>query len=158
MTIPEDPHISSQAEQLSPADVVLSARMADLQKSLNDLTPEVTKLQTDQRSTWAWLKGGAGFIAFDIVVTILGIILGVNVYNVSHDNDALISQLQEQQVRLNNSIHETCNLYGTFLNFYSDAAKVRFAGGPAQYDQLYTVLQTSSDRLNCGTKHVVPGT
>ncbi len=149
---------TAPAEQLRMADEAITARMADLQKSLNDLTPEVTKLQTDQKTTWTWLKSGAGFIAFDIIVTVLGIILGVNVYNVSHDNDALISQLQEQQVKLNNSIHETCNLYGTFISFYSDAAKSRFAGGPAQYDQLYTVLQTSSDRLNCGTKHVVPGT
>jgi hypothetical protein len=154
MTTPQDPRVGPHVEM----DNALSARMEDLRQTLAELTPEVTKLQQDQKSTWTWLKGGAGFVLFDIIVTILGIILGINVYNVSHQNDQLIAQLQQQQGRLATSIHETCNLYGTFINFYSDAAKGRFAGGPVQYDQLYVTLQTSADNLQCGIKHVVPGT
>jgi hypothetical protein len=91
-------------------------------------------------------------------VTVLGVVMGFNLYSVEHQNDALINQIRDQQVRLGVSIHETCNLYGTFLNFYSDAAKARFVGGPAQYDQLYLTLQTSADNLQCGIRHVVPGT
>jgi hypothetical protein len=45
-----------------------------------------------------------------------------------------------------------------FLNFYSDAARARFPQGAAAYDQGFTQLQKSSDNLQCGLKHVVPGT
>jgi hypothetical protein len=165
MTVPvdpaNDPHINAEAQPpaaMSDVDNALAARMESLRKTLAELTPEVTKLQNDQKSTWAWLKGGAGFIAFDILVTLAGVILGVNVYSVSHQNDQLITQLQQQQIRLGTSIHETCNLYGTFINFYSPASRDRFAGGAAQYNQLYIVLQHSADNLQCGIKHVVPGT
>jgi hypothetical protein len=163
MTTPADPHVNPEAVEAPPIAVVgpesaIADRMEQLRKTIAELTPEVTKLQQEQKSTWAWLKGGAGFVVFDILVTVAGLILGINVYSVSHQNDALISQLQAQQARLATSIHETCNLYGTFINFYSPAARDRFAGGPVQYDQLYLVLQKSADNLNCGVKHVVPGT
>jgi hypothetical protein len=162
MTTPtNDPHISQHAatvEKIAAADDSLSVRIEGLRQTLAQLAPEVTKLQSDQKSVWGWLKGGAGFIVFDIIVTVLGIILGFNVYSVSHQNDQLIAQLQQQQTRLGTSIHETCNLYGTFIGFYSPAARERFAGGPAQYDQLYVTLQKSADNLQCGVKHVIPGT
>lgn len=163
MTVPvdptQDPHIAEDSQPpVSDTDNALATRMESLRQTLAELTPEVTKLQNEQKSTWTWLKGGAGFIAFDILVTALGLILGVNVYRVEHQNDALIAQIQQQQVRLGTSIHETCNLYGLFDSFYSDAAKARFAGGPVKYDQLYAQLQVSSDNLQCGLKHIVPGT
>jgi hypothetical protein len=161
MTTPADPHVNPEVIGDTPIvgpESAIANRMEALRKTLAELTPEVTKLQQEQKSTWAWLKGGAGFVVFDILVTVAGLILGVNVYSVSHQNDALITQLQQQQTRLAVSIHETCNLYGTFIGFYSPAAKDRFAGGPAQYDQLYLVLQKSADNLQCGVKHVVPGT
>lgn len=152
-----DPAINHTAE-IQAADDSLAVRVEALRKVIADLSPEVTKLQTDQKTVWGWLKSGAGFVAFDIIITIIGIIFGLNIHNVENSNRVLLDQVQGQQSRLNTSIHETCNLYGTFLSFYSDAAKARFAGGPAQYDQLYLTLQNSSDRLQCGTKHVVPGT
>lgn len=168
MTIPgqpvepePDPHISDHAAvvgQTEYADDTLANRVEGLRQTLAQLSPEVTRLQGQQKTVWSWLKGGAGFIAFDVIVTVLGVVMGFNLYSVEHQNDALINQLQAQQSRLSTSIHETCNLYGTFLNFYSDAAKTRFVGGPAQYDQLYLTLQTSADNLQCGIKHVVPGT
>lgn len=168
MTIPgqssdevSDPHISEHAasiEQVNYADDTLSDRVESLRQTLALLSPEVTKLQSQQKSVWSWLKGGAGFIAFDVIVTVLGVVMGFNLYSVEHQNDALINQLQAQQTRLNTSIHETCNLYGLFLNFYSDAARTRFPQGAAAYDQGYAQLQKSSDNLQCGLKHVVPGT
>jgi hypothetical protein len=156
-----DPHISEHAAavgQTEYSDDTLSNRVESLRQTLAQLSPEVTKLQGQQKTVWSWLKGGAGFIAFDVIVTVLGVVMGFNLYSVEHQNDTLINQIRDQQVRLGVSIHETCNLYGTFLNFYSDAAKARFVGGPAQYDQLYLTLQTSADNLQCGIKHVVPGT
>lgn len=161
MTMPQDPHIAEEAQALaamSDVDNALATRMESLRKTLAELTPEVTKLQNEQKSTWAWLKSGAGFVAFDIIITVAGIIYGYNLHTVEHQNDAILSQVQAQQVRLATSIHETCNLYGTFINFYSPAAAARFASGPAQYNQLYIVLQHSADNLQCGIKHVVPGT
>lgn len=159
---PQDPHIAEEAQPpaatLGEADSALAARMESLRLTLAELTPEVTKLQNDQKSTWAWLKGGAGFIAFDILVTAIGFIIGISVYRVEHQNDALIAQIQQQQARLGTSIHETCNLYGLFESFYSDAAKARFAGGPVKYDQGYVQLQRSADNLQCGLPHIVPGT
>lgn len=170
MTEPEspinDPYTTSAktlqtaeaAAAISAADDALASRIEGLRQTIAQLAPEVTKLQGEQKSTWAWLKGGAGFIVFDIIVTVLGFVLGINVYNISHQKDALIVQLQQQQSRLGVSIHETCNLYGTFISFYSSAARDRFVGGPAQYDLLYVTLQKSADNLQCGIKHVVPGT
>lgn len=163
MTDPtQDPHIAEEAQppvgSLNDVDSALATRMESLRQTLAQLTPEVTKLQNEQKSTWAWLKSGAGFIAFDIIITVLGIIYGYNLHTVEHQNDALLSQLQTQQARLATSIHETCNLYGTFINFYSPAARDRFTGGAAQYNELYIVLQRSADNLQCGIKHVVPGT
>lgn len=168
MTIPEkpvelgpDPHISEHAAavgQTEYSDDTLSNRVESLRQTLAQLSPEVTKLQGQQKTVWSWLKGGAGFIAFDVIVTVLGVVMGFNLYSVEHQNDALINQLQAQQARLNTSIHETCNLYGLFLNFYSDAARTRFPQGAAAYDQGYVQLQKSSDNLQCGIKHVVPGT
>lgn len=166
MTMPvdptQDPHIAGESQPpavvMSDVDNALATRMESLRKTLAELTPEVTKLQNDQKSTWNWLKGGAGFIAFDILVTVLGFILGINVYRVEHQNDALIAQIQQQQARLGTSIHETCNLYALFESFYSPAARDRFAGGAVKYDQGYIELQRSSDNLQCGLKHVVPGT
>ena len=156
-----DPALSPHAEMLADAqsaDAALAERVEALRKTLAGLSPEVTKLQSEQKTVWSWLKGGGVLIAFDLLVTIAGVIFGVYLHRVQNNNEALIEQVQNNQMRLNTSIHETCNLYGTFLNFYSDAAKARFTGGPAQYDQLYLTLQNSSDRLQCGTKHVVPGT
>lgn len=156
-----DPHIAPHAEavqQLAAVDDTLSNRVESLRKTLSELAPEVTKIRGEQNTVWSWLKGGGILIGFDILVTILGVILGFNVYSVQHQNDALIAQLQQQQGRLNVSIHEACNLYGTFESFYSDAAKARFVGGPVQYDILYKQLQASGDRLECNLKHVVPGT
>jgi hypothetical protein len=157
----DDPMVGPQAaamERIQKADDSLTARIENLRKTLGELTPEVSKLQQDQRTTFSWLKGGAGFIAFDVFVTVAGLLLGFHLHSVTNQNHNLIEQVQQNQARLDTSIHETCHVYGTFIGFYSDAAKSRFAGGPAQYDQLYIQLQQSSDRLNCGIKHVVPGT
>lgn len=148
-----DPVVSPTA-----TDAALSERVEALRQVINELTPEVTALQTDQKSAWNWIRSGAGFVAFDVIITVLGIIYGFYLHHVETDNHQLLNQVQAQQARLNTSIHETCNLYGTFIGFYSDAAKSRFAGGPSQYNQLYITLQDSADHLQCGIKHVVPGT
>lgn len=157
-----DPALSPQAETLagiqSAADDALAARVEALRKTIATLSPEVTKLQTEQQTVWTWLTRGGVLIAFDLLVTITGVIFGFYLHHVQSANEALIGQVKVNQERLNTSIHETCNLYSTFLGFYSDASKVRFIGGPVQYDKLYVTLQNSSDRLQCGTKHVVPGT
>lgn len=160
MTIPDDPHVSPEAAVPGPvhADDVLSARVESLRRTLAELAPEITKLQGEQKSVWSWLKGGAGFLVFDIVITIIGVIYGISLHSVEHQNDALITQLQIQQARLGTSVHETCNLYGLFESFYSDAARARFPQGGVAYDQGYIQLQHSSDNLQCGLKHVVPGT
>jgi hypothetical protein len=156
-----DPALSPHAEMLADAqsaDAALAERVEALRKTLSKLPQEITDLKNEQKSVWSWLKGGGVLIAFDLLVTIAGVIFGIYLHRVQNNNEALIEQVQNNQTRLNTSIHETCNLYGTFLGFYSDAAKARFVGGPAQYDQLYLTLQSSSDRLQCGTKHVVPRT
>jgi hypothetical protein len=161
MTTPEDPMIGDQGQKMErviQADEALADRIESLRQVIGELTPEVAKIKTEQKSVWGWLKGGGVLIAFDLLVTIAGVIFGIYLHRVQNNNEVLIEQVQNNQTRLNTSIHETCNLYGTFLGFYSDAAKARFVGGPAQYDQLYLTLQSSSDRLQCGTKHVVPGT
>ena len=164
MTTPDsDPFIGKNVlgetvERIYEADDSLSQRIESLRQTLGELTPEVTRLQTEQKSVWGWLKGGAGFVAFDIVITVIGIIFGLSIHHVENDNRVLLDQVRNQQTKVNTNIHETCSLYGTFESFYSEAAKARFVGGPAQYDQLYLQLQQSGDRLQCGLKHVVPGT
>jgi hypothetical protein len=164
VTTPEsDPLIGVRAEgetveRIQEADDSLSQRIEALRQTLGELTPEVARIQVEQKSVWGWLKGGAGFIAFDIIITIIGIIFGLSIHRVENDNRVLLDQVQNQQDRVNTNIHETCTLYGIFMSFYSDAAKARFAGGPAAYDQGYIKLQGSADRLQCGLKHVVPGT
>jgi hypothetical protein len=140
------------------ADDSLAVRVEALRKVISELSPEVTKLQTEQKTVWSWLKSGAGFIAFDVLITIVGLFYGIYLHRIESNNQALLDQTKQQQERLNTSIHETCNLYGMFESFYSDAAKGRFVGGPQQYDNLYIQLQTSADHLQCGLKHVVPGT
>lgn len=165
MTIPDgpysDPVVSPEAESLaSPLvnDDALATRVEALRKVISELSPEVVALQKSQKSVWGWLKGGAGFIAFDVAITLVGLFFGLHLRTLSADNQALLVQVQQQQARLGTSIHETCNLYGLFESFYSDAARNRFPQGPVAYDQGYVQLQRSSDHLQCGLKHVVPGT
>jgi len=145
-------------ERISNADDALNERIEALRQTLAQLTPDVKKLQGEQKTTWTWIKGGAGFIAFDVIITVAGLIFGIYLHHVEEDNHKLLSQVQDNQARLNTSVHETCNLYGTFESFYSDAAKARFVSGPQAYDNLYRQLQVSGDNLQCGIKHVVPGT
>jgi hypothetical protein len=163
MTTPEglDPVIrpdASALERIQTADDTLAQRVESLRKTIAELSPEVTRIQTEQKTVWAWVKSGAGFVLFDVIITIAGIFFGIHLHNVQNTNNDLIATVQHNQARLDASIHETCNLYGLFMSFYSDAAKVRFAGGPIAYDHGYIQLQSSSDRLQCGIKHVVPGT
>jgi hypothetical protein len=159
-----DPELGRE-KRVASSDVALAERVESLRKTLAELAPTIQTLEKKQGATeqkqntvMTWLKGGAGFIAFDIIITILGLIFGLNLAHVNNNNKAVIAQLQAQQATLDSSIHETCRLYGTFMSFYSPAARDRFVGGPGQYDQLYSTLQLSADRLNCGLKHVVPGT
>lgn len=165
MTIPDEPYpdpvVSPEAESLvNPPvnDDALATRVEALRQVISELSPEVTALQKSQQSVWGWLKGGAGFIAFDVAITLVGLFFGLHLRTLSADNQALLAQVQQQQARLGASIHETCNLYGLFESFYSDAARSRFPQGPVAYDQGYIQLQHSSDNLQCGLKHVVPGT
>lgn len=156
-----DPAVSPEAESLINADGnddALATRVEALRKVISELSPEVVALQKSQKSVWGWLKGGAGFIAFDVLITLAGLFFGLHLRTLSDDNQQLLAQVQQQQVRLGTSIHETCNLYGLFESFYSDAARNRFPQGPMAYDQGYIQLQHSSDNLQCGLKHVVPGT
>lgn len=156
-----DPALSPEAETIAniqAADDALSTRVEALRKVIAGISPEVAKLQTDQKTTWNWLKSGAGFIAFDVLITIFGLVFGFHLHTLINQNQSLLQQVQQTQTRLNISIHETCALYGTFEKFYSDAARGRFVGGPTEYDNLYVQLQTSADNLQCGLKHVVPGT
>lgn len=146
------------ATELQAADDSLAIRVEALRQVIAELSPEVTRLQTEQKSVWSWLKSGAGFIAFDVLITIVGLMYGIYLHRIESNNEALLGQVKTQQVQLNTSIHETCNLYGLFFKFYSPAAAGRFVQGPVVYDQLYTQLQRSSDNLRCGLPHVVPGT
>lgn len=103
------------------------------------LLTEIRDVKVDQGRSWKWLKRGGGFIAFDVVVTILGLIAGF--------------ALWDQQDRIDTTIHETCSLYSLVINSYSPAAAARSPLGPAQYDAVYRQLQISSDNLNCHIKH-----
>lgn len=152
-----DPVIHPSAE-LRAADDALAQRVEALRKTIADLSPVVSTLQTEQATVWTWLKSGGVLIAFDLLVTIVGVLFGIYLHHVQNSNQTLITQVSANQTRLNVSIHETCNLYGMFESFYSPAARDRFVGGPVLYDKLYIQLQNSSDHLQCGLKHVVPGT
>lgn len=155
---PTDPHAATAVPDavIELADAELLAEVQKLTQQVGKLTPAVATLQTKGNKTWSWLKGGIGFIAFDIAVTLIGVIFGAIVLHtadqtadIARQNTALIAQVATNQTKLNVTVHEFCGLYGSFIGFYSTKARDAFIGGPAQYDALYKQLLTSSADLQC---------
>lgn len=155
---PADPHAAPAAPDAATelADAALLAEVQKLTEQVGKLTPQVATLQTKGNKTWSWLKGGIGFIAFDIGITVVGIIFGIIVLHTAHQtevtaqqNTALIQRVATNQTKLDTTVHEFCGLYGSFIGFYSTKARDAFIGGPVQYDALYRQLLTSSKDLQC---------
>lgn len=153
-----DPYATSATPDAvtEQADAELLAEVQKLTAQVGKLAPEVATLKIRGNKTWSWLKGGIGFIAFDIVVTLAGIVFGVIVLHtadqtaaVARQNAVLIAQVTTNQTKLNTTVHEFCGLYGSFIGFYSTKARDAFVGGPTQYDELYKQLLTSSKDLQC---------
>lgn len=106
---------------------------------LAKLLGEIREVKVDQGRSWKWLKRGGGFIAFDVVVTILGLLAGL--------------ALWDQQGRIDTTIHETCSLYSLFINSYNPASAAKSPLGPEQYNIAFRQLQVSADNLDCHIKH-----
>lgn len=145
------------AADTAAADLALLASVEALTKQVEKLAPDVTNLKTEGKRSWAWIRGGMGFIAFDVVITIMGIIFGVVVLNIANQSEATaasaalaIHDVQLTQTRIESSIHEQCTLYAEFLSFYSAKAKMVSPQGPEAYDQAFRNLLTSADHLQCG--------
>jgi hypothetical protein len=155
------PAAPDAATELADAELLaevqaLTAQVSVLAPQVGKLVPDVTKLQKTDKRNWSWLKSGIGFMAFDIIVTLFGVIFGFSVYRIAHQteitaqqNTQLIQQVAANQARLDTTVHEFCSLYGSFIGFYSTKARDAFIGGPDQYNALYRQLVTSSNDLQC---------
>lgn len=144
------------SDETRAADAALLASVEALTQQVGILTPKVGTLQQSDQKSWRWIKGGVGFIAFDVVVTLIGVIFGFTVYHIAHDgndlaqqNHDLIQQVAVNQERLNTTVHEFCGLYSTFIGFYNAKSRANFAAGPEAYDRLYAHLIESSKTLDC---------
>lgn len=115
----------------------LVGRMDDLAGLLRQLG----EVKDDQKKTWWWLKGGAGFLIFDVAISILG---AIAIYL----GNGVIDQVQAQQ-------HNVCTLYSFVINSYNPAARERSPLGPVQYDNFYRQLQHAADGTQCGIPHKI---
>lgn len=60
--------------------------------------------------------------------------------------------------RISNSIHAQCSLYELLIPSWRGAPPPGNPVTPTQYRDAYISMQNTADMLNCGIKHVVPGT
>lgn len=129
---------------LGPPQEQLIDKMEDVAALLRDLK----KVKADQKKTWTWVKGGAGFILFDVLITVLGAIGIITMYGI-------INEVEDQGAKLQTSIHETCSLYGFVIQSYNQMSRDRSPLGPEAYDNFYRQLQGSADRLECHIPHKI---
>jgi Tfp pilus assembly protein PilN len=146
MTTP-DPHVNPQ--------VTLDSRVEELRQVTADVVVGAAEIKNDLKTLKTWL---AGLTAFTALLSLLGLVWFFHARSDDQQDDQAITQLQQQQARMDKDFHEICATDAHLLAFYSDKAKQVYFSGTAAYDQLYTDLQTSADNLQCGIKHVVPGT
>lgn len=148
----EDPAVVTPRESPElPEDrerVVTGATLVGKMDNLSVLLKELGEVQSEQKRSWRWIKGGSGFLAFDVIVSILGAIFIYAGTGVVHDVQAQGRLLQQQ-------VHETCSLYGFVIGNYNERSKATSAFGPAGYDNFYRQLEASSDRLKCGIPHKI---
>jgi hypothetical protein len=128
-----------------------------LTSAVDSWRAEQTKIDKEQKKSWNWIKGSIGFVAFDVVITFIGLYMGINVIRVSNENDALINQLQRQNMAISLVVNQnrvyiqqSCNLYSFVINGYGDIARARFAGGTSAYNNFIIDIQNGADALKCG--------
>jgi hypothetical protein len=114
-----------------------AAQAADLSKELKGLREAADKLsRRTKRNEWA------------VALTVLGLTADV----------VLTVFLITSNIRVNNSIHAQCGLYQLLIPSWRGAPPPGNPVSPAQYRDAYIQMQNTADLLDCGIKHVVPGT
>jgi hypothetical protein len=139
---PDDPssevtHTHSHSVRLGVPEQQLVGKMDDLAGLLKQLGD----VQTEQKKTWWWLKGGAGFLVFDVIVSIAGAIA-------IFFGSQVIDRVDRQQ-------HNVCTLYGFVINSYNQTSRDKSPLGPTGYDDFYRQLQGAADDTQCNIPHRV---
>ena len=101
------------------------------------LKAEAEARTKDKTTIFTWLKRGGGFIAFDVVVTIAGLVAGFLLYGV-------VGTVQTQQA-------QPCYFYQLIVNNYDPASPARrlYKGGALAFDQAYLGMYTGALDLGC---------
>lgn len=146
-----DPQVAPHVEQFVASNERLRKTTAEVATDA-----KITKDVTDTHDKWFLWTALA--LAVILVIAVLALLFALNARSAVREHDDLISQLQQQQGMLAADMRENCSLYSSLYRFYNGPAKDHFADGPAAYDGIYVTLQHSADQLDCGLKHVVPGT
>lgn len=133
----EDPAIMVHPTEPAAPPEQLVGKMDDL----TGLLRELKLLKVDQKKTWWWLKGGAGFLIFDVIVSIAGAIA-------IFFGSQVIDRVDRQQ-------HNVCTLYGFVINSYNQTSREKSPLGPAQYDSFFHQLQTAADGTQCNIPHKI---
>lgn len=120
-------------------DAALAAKLDELTgnlETLNKLVPQVTDLQKSGKRYWKWLRRGGGFIAFDVAITLAGLLFGLQVYHLARD-----IQVTQQQV--------LCPQLQLYLGSYSAAGRAHYPQGAGAYDQAFAELRHEAQILHC---------
>lgn len=109
------------------------AKVDQLAKLLED----IRNIKVDQGRSWKWLKRGGGFIAFDVVVTIIGLLGGLAMYSA-------IQQIEAVQA-------SSCYFTGLVLNNYDvhSPARLAYKGGPKAYDDAFRGMYAGAVKQGC---------
>jgi hypothetical protein len=148
---------ASDAPLLS--DAVTSAEIDRLSGDQTTMKRHIARLRTDLDACTSAGRYGIGALVFAIVVAGLGLIFGLIIYNradnaqeLAVQNTEIIKQMRATQIQLDNTVHQFCGLYGSFVKFYSPKARVVFPEGPDAYDNEFRELLTEAGNLQCGLK------
>lgn len=148
----QDPAIvvppSSSSSGAGSGQVVTGATLAGKMDDLTGLLRELGEVQENQKRSWRWIKGGSGFLLFDVIVSIFGAIF-------IYIGNGVVDDVRAQGALIQREIHETCSLYGFVINSYNERSRSQSVLGPDKYDNFYRQLEGSADRLQCGIPHKI---
>lgn len=130
--MPQDP------AKLTDAGIAMSMdRITGMLKDIKDLKEDKVALTDKQDRSWKWLKRGGGFLAFDVIISIAGLIGGIFLFTSIH-------QIEVQQTN-------SCYFTRLVLNNYdaSSPARLAYKRGPKEYDDAFRGMYTGAVKQGC---------